>query len=72
MFNPQIIIELRRRLGLNRKEFTALLGLKTRQTTRYWERGMKVPNLKSATKLIELAQDVGLELTLKDFSTPGE
>lgn len=71
MFKPEMILELRQRLGMNRNEFTAAMGLKTRMTTRSWERGMKIPNLRSATRLIELARSVGLEWSLEDFKPPG-
>lgn len=71
MFTPEMITDLRCRLGMNRNEFTTALGLKTRMTTRYWERGIKIPNLQSTLKLIQLARTVGLDWRLEDFQTPG-
>lgn len=65
MITPEMILELRKRLGMNRNEFTDVLGLKTRQTSRFWERGMKVPNLKSTIKLIQLARSVGMNWNLE-------
>jgi len=59
------IIELRTKLKMNRTKFTAVLGLKSRVTTYFWETGIRAPDINNAYKLLELAHTVGLEWKLE-------
>jgi len=65
MENSGVIYELRKKLGISREKFRILLGLKTTIIIYWWERGMRQPSMKQAYKIIEMAQAVGMQLTIE-------
>jgi DNA-binding transcriptional regulator YiaG len=66
----EMIVQLREKMGVSRNQFTELMGLKSRNATRYWEVGKRLPNLESAYRLLELARGCGLEWKLEDLMPP--
>lgn len=67
MTPPEIIQEIRWRLGYSRRQLAANLGLSSMQIIYCYERGQRNPSLQVAYKLIHLAEKANMKITINDL-----
>lgn len=64
MAASDIIIEVRKRLGISRLKFAKRLGLGSQAIIWMYERKLRYPSRKTWLALVEIAQEVGVEVSL--------
>ncbi len=62
-----VIAKVRRELGINQTEFAVLCGIGCAQMVSQYETGRTLPKLEVVMRVIEVAKENNIAITLEDF-----